>query len=131
SRNCIPYKELYLPWNTCRGKGADFHRVFHGLMRLNMRSIRHLKRLHRVISYVAVVISISIARTRARRHRRNMSLLTVEDLKVHFPIKGGIFGRTVDHIKAVDGVTLNVEKGKTYGLVGESGCGKTTIGRSI
>ncbi|HLR01260.1 MAG TPA: ATP-binding cassette domain-containing protein [Virgibacillus sp.] len=60
-----------------------------------------------------------------------MSLLTVEDLKVHFPIKGGIFGRTVDHIKAVDGVTLNVEKGKTYGLVGESGSGKTTIGRSI
>lgn len=60
-----------------------------------------------------------------------MSLLTVEDLKVHFPIKGGVFGRTVDHIKAVDGVTLNVEKGKTYGLVGESGSGKTTIGRSI
>src|SRR5699024_4009087 len=131
SRNCIPYRELYLHCNTCRGKGADFHRVFHGLMRLNMRSIRHLKRLRRVISYVAVVISISISRTRARRHRRNMSLLTVEDLKVHFPIKGGIFGRTVDHIKAVDGVTLNVEKGKTYGLVGESGSGKTTIGRSI
>lgn len=60
-----------------------------------------------------------------------MSLLTVEDLKVHFPIKGGIFGRTVDHIKAVDGVNLSIDKGKTYGLVGESGSGKTTIGRSI
>lgn len=60
-----------------------------------------------------------------------MSLLSVEDLKVHFPVKGGIFGRTIDHIKAVDGVNLQVEKGKTYGLVGESGSGKTTTGRAI
>ncbi|MFC0300190.1 ABC transporter ATP-binding protein [Virgibacillus soli] len=60
-----------------------------------------------------------------------MSILKVEDLKVHFPIKGGIFGRTVDHVKAVDGVTLSIEKGTTYGLVGESGSGKTTTGRAI
>lgn len=60
-----------------------------------------------------------------------MTLLDVEDLKVHFPIKGGIFGRTVDYIRAVDGVSLNLDKGKTYGLVGESGSGKTTIGRAI
>lgn len=60
-----------------------------------------------------------------------MAFLEVNDLKVHFPIKGGIFGRTVDHIKAVDGVSLSVEKGMTYGLVGESGSGKTTTGRAI
>ncbi|HLQ71579.1 MAG TPA: ATP-binding cassette domain-containing protein [Bacillota bacterium] len=60
-----------------------------------------------------------------------MSLLSVENLKVHFPVKGGIFGRTIDHIKAVDGVNLEIEKGKTYGLVGESGSGKTTTGRAI
>lgn len=60
-----------------------------------------------------------------------MSFLEVEDLKVHFPIKGGIFGRTVDHVKAVDGISLSIEKGKTYGLVGESGSGKTTTGRAI
>ncbi|MEN2767186.1 ABC transporter ATP-binding protein [Ornithinibacillus xuwenensis] len=60
-----------------------------------------------------------------------MSYLEVNDLKVHFPIKGGIFGRTVSHVKAVDGVTFSLEKGKTYGLVGESGSGKTTTGRAI
>lgn len=60
-----------------------------------------------------------------------MAFLEVTDLKVHFPIKGGIFGRTVDYIKAVDGVSLSVEKGMTYGLVGESGSGKTTTGRAI
>lgn len=60
-----------------------------------------------------------------------MVFLKVEDLKVHFPIRGGIFGRTIDHIKAVDGVSLSLEKGKTYGLVGESGSGKTTTGRAI
>src|SRR5690625_1600603 len=60
-----------------------------------------------------------------------MAFLEVNDLKVHFPIKGGIFGRTVDYSKAVDGVSLSVEKGMTYGLVGESGSGKTTTGRAI
>lgn len=60
-----------------------------------------------------------------------MTILKVKNLKVHFPIKGGIFGRTVDYVKAVDGVTFDVEKGSTYGLVGESGSGKTTTGRAI
>lgn len=60
-----------------------------------------------------------------------MSFLEVKDLKVHFPIHGGILGRTVDHVRAVDGVSFSIEKGKTYGLVGESGSGKTTTGRAI
>lgn len=60
-----------------------------------------------------------------------MSFLKVENLKVHFPVKGGVFGRVVDHIKAVDDVSLTLEQGKTYGLVGESGSGKTTTGRAI
>lgn len=60
-----------------------------------------------------------------------MGFLEVRDLKVYFPIKGGIFNRTVDYIKAVDGVSFTVEEGKTYGLVGESGSGKSTTGRAI
>jgi peptide/nickel transport system ATP-binding protein len=58
-------------------------------------------------------------------------LLEIKDLKTYFPIKGGFFGKQVGEVKAVDGVSLSIEKGKTYGLVGESGCGKTTLGRTI
>ena len=58
-------------------------------------------------------------------------LLEVTDLKVHFPVKKGLFQRTVDHVKAVDGVTLSIPKGKTLALVGESGSGKSTIGQAI
>jgi len=58
-------------------------------------------------------------------------LLIVRDLKVHFPIRGGVLQRTVDWVKAVDGVSFDVPRGKTVGLVGESGSGKTTTGRAI
>ncbi|GAC1301365.1 MAG: dipeptide ABC transporter ATP-binding protein [Ktedonobacteraceae bacterium] len=59
------------------------------------------------------------------------TLIDVKGLKVHFPIKGGILGRTVAHVKAVDGVDLFIRRGETLGLVGESGCGKSTTGRAI
>ena len=58
-------------------------------------------------------------------------VLQVKDLKKYFPIKGGMFGKTVASVKAVDGVTFNLKRGTTMGLVGESGCGKTTTGRVI
>lgn len=58
-------------------------------------------------------------------------LLQVQDLYKWFPIKGGLLGRTRDFVKAVDGATLSVEKGETLGVVGESGCGKTTLGRTV
>ncbi|WP_159940794.1 MULTISPECIES: ABC transporter ATP-binding protein [unclassified Nocardiopsis] len=61
-----------------------------------------------------------------------MSLLRINDLKVHFPLRRGVlFDRTVGHVRAVDGVSLEIERGQTYGLVGESGCGKTTLGRAV
>jgi peptide/nickel transport system ATP-binding protein len=63
---------------------------------------------------------------------RTEALLRVQGLQVHFPIKGGLFfDKTVGHVRAVDGVDLAIERGSTYGLVGESGCGKSTLGRAI
>ena len=59
------------------------------------------------------------------------AIVRVNDLKMHFPIKKGFFRRTVGYVKAVDGVNLEIKRGETLGLVGESGCGKTTIGRCI
>ncbi|MDN7242256.1 dipeptide ABC transporter ATP-binding protein [Planococcus sp. N028] len=59
-------------------------------------------------------------------------LLRVEGLKKYFPIKGGISGKkTVQHVKAVDGISFDVKRGETFGIVGESGCGKSTAGRTI
>jgi oligopeptide/dipeptide ABC transporter ATP-binding protein len=58
-------------------------------------------------------------------------LLSVTDLKVHFPIKKGIFSRIIGYVYAVDGISFALKKGETIGLVGESGCGKTTTGMAI
>jgi oligopeptide/dipeptide ABC transporter ATP-binding protein len=60
-----------------------------------------------------------------------MSLLEVKNLKVHFPVKHGMFSRVREFVKAVDDVSFAIEPGETLGLVGESGCGKTTLGRAI
>jgi peptide/nickel transport system ATP-binding protein len=58
-------------------------------------------------------------------------LLAVENLEVYFPVRRGLLARTVDYVRAVDGISFNVYRGQTLGLVGESGCGKTTTGRAI
>ncbi|MDX9753597.1 MAG: ATP-binding cassette domain-containing protein, partial [bacterium] len=58
-------------------------------------------------------------------------LLFVKDLVKHFPVKKGLLGKTVNHVKAVDGVSFAIHRGETLGLAGESGCGKTTVGRLI
>lgn len=59
------------------------------------------------------------------------TLLELQDVKKHFPVKSGLLQKTVGHIKAVDGINLKVNKGETLGIVGESGCGKSTVGRTI
>ena len=61
----------------------------------------------------------------------NENILEVRNLKKHFPIKAGVFQHVVGHVKSVDGVSFDIKKGQTFGLVGESGCGKTTTGRTI
>jgi len=61
----------------------------------------------------------------------NEVILKVENLKKYFPIKGGFFGKTVGNVRAVDDISLEIKKGETLGIVGESGCGKSTTGRAI
>lgn len=58
-------------------------------------------------------------------------MLDIKDLKVWFPIQKGVLRRTVGHVRAVDGVNLSLQRGETLGIVGESGCGKTTLGRTM
>jgi peptide/nickel transport system ATP-binding protein len=65
------------------------------------------------------------------RPMRDDAMLEVRDLRMYFPIRGGFFQRVVNHVRAVDGVNLFIRPGETLGLVGESGCGKTTTGRCI
>ena len=60
-----------------------------------------------------------------------MAFIEVNDLRKFYPIKRGILRRTVGHVHAVDGVSFSIEEGETLGLVGESGCGKTTVGRTV
>lgn len=58
-------------------------------------------------------------------------LVTVEGLTMHFPIHAGVFRRRVGAVRAVDGVSFGIARGETLGLVGESGCGKSTVGRAL
>ncbi|WP_025728074.1 ATP-binding cassette domain-containing protein [Atopobacter phocae] len=60
-----------------------------------------------------------------------MGFIQLKDLKVHYPIRSGFWNRITDNVRAVDGVSMEIEQGKTYGLVGESGSGKSTIGKAM
>jgi peptide/nickel transport system ATP-binding protein len=82
-------------------------------------------------------VTSSLAVTSEERKATHESLysrtpiLELRDIKTYFPVKKGLFGKSKDYVKAVDGVTFDVYPGETLGLVGESGCGKTTLGRTI
>ncbi|MCS6896042.1 MAG: ABC transporter ATP-binding protein [Bacteroidia bacterium] len=79
----------------------------------------------------AETITVEAYRARQQTLSKQSPILTVENLQVHFPVTKGIFGRVVDYVRAVDGVSFSVYPGETVGLVGESGSGKTTTGRAI
>ena len=69
--------------------------------------------------------------TTNQTQKNSKDLVVVQDLVKHFPVRAGVFKRVVDWVRAVDGVSFSVREGETLGLVGESGCGKSTIGRTI
>lgn len=91
--------------------------------------------LHENTSIDAYINTLKISendqRIQLNKVLENETILDVQGLKTYFPIKQGIFNSTVGYVKAVDDVSFTVNKGETLGLVGESGCGKTTLGRSI
>ena len=61
----------------------------------------------------------------------SQAVVEVQDLKVHFPVTGGVFRKEVDYVRAVDGVSFSIKAGETFSLVGESGCGKSTTAMAI
>jgi peptide/nickel transport system ATP-binding protein len=66
-----------------------------------------------------------------KKVKNKETLLEVKNLKTYYPVKGGFFRRTIGNVKAVDDISFSINKGETLGLVGESGCGKSTTGRTI
>ena len=113
-------------WERCRAEapalleagegGGNSHRVRCHLIEEPGRAQAH------VVETGVVAAAVQAADSR---------LLQVDDLRVHFPIRRGILQRTVGYVKAVDGISLELARGRTLALVGESGCGKTTVGKAI
>ena len=109
-------------WARCRDESPGWHDAGGG----------HRVRCHLLAEPGRVIVSQAKADTPASPLLTpDSSLLTVENLRVHFPIRRGVLQRTVGHVKAVDGVALELLRGRTLALVGESGCGKTTVGKAI
>ena len=112
-------------WDYCRGHVPSW----------NLGSERHHVRCH--LADPSVQAPAAVARERSPTRHADVvdaaggMLLEVSDLKLHFPIHRGVFKRVVGHVHAVDGVSLAIPQGRTLALVGESGCGKTTVGKAI
>ena len=109
-------------WARCRDEAPAWHEA----------GPAHRVRCHLLAEPGRAVVSApAIELTAAVLPVTEASLLCVDNLRVHFPIRRSVLQRTVGHVKAVDGVSLELARGRTLALVGESGCGKTTVGKAI
>jgi peptide/nickel transport system ATP-binding protein len=110
-------------FDRCRTEAPPWSRVADGhLVRCHLRE-------HEPAPAMVDEVRVLSGSPRAPEHLK--PLLDARDLKVHFPIRQGILKRTVGHVRAVDGVSFAIAPGRTLALVGESGCGKTTVGKSV
>lgn len=113
-------------WELCHTTMPPWYARDGQRVRCHLYASPHVERPASVdTKYAAESLAISPAATDAP------TLLRVDDLKVHFPIRKGVFKQTVGHVHAVDGVSFSIPAGRTLALVGESGCGKTTVGKAI
>jgi peptide/nickel transport system ATP-binding protein len=113
-------------WARCRDEMPALHETENDGHRVRCHL---LEEPGRAVAHVADAADATM--TAAIAEARQTPLLQVDDLRVHFPIRRGILQRTVGHVKAVDGISLELARGRTLALVGESGCGKTTVGKAI
>jgi len=109
-------------WSRCREEWPQWHEATSG-HRVRCHLLEEPGRAVTQVSSPASAVSATIP--------AETVLLQVDDLRVHFPIRRGILQRTVGAVRAVDGVSLQLMRGRTLALVGESGCGKTTVGKAL
>lgn len=117
-------------WDRCRTTAPAMHRLPDGqTVRCHLYAPECVEMRERpaAVAQPEAVPAIGAATLQTSNH----PLLETQNLKIHFPIRRGLFKRVVGHVKAVDGVSLAIPAGRTVALVGESGCGKTTVGKGI
>ncbi|MFL5752391.1 MAG: ABC transporter ATP-binding protein [Bacteroidia bacterium] len=126
-----PYTKGLLACRPPLGKRLHFLPTVSDFMELNSfgEIIEKSKSVQEVLKSAEIT-----AEERTAQHKELYSrskILELKNIKTYFPVKKGVFGKAKDFVKAVDDITLDVYEGETLGLVGESGCGKTTLGRTI
>ena len=117
-------------WDRCRTTEPAVHRLPDGqTVRCHLYAPECVEMRGRPAAVAEPEAAPAVGGTRVSSSSH--PLLATQDLRIHFPIRRGLFKRVVGHVKAVDGVSLAIPAGRTVALVGESGCGKTTVGKGI
>lgn len=122
---CRFARRCHYAWDDCLKKRPEL--IQHDNQQVRCHIYDHRYKQKRIDPTVVASTTVE----EIKKTANHQELLKVDNLKVHFPIQKGLLKRTVGYVKAVDGVSLALDSGKTVAIVGESGCGKTTMGRAI